>query len=85
MKDNGGSAYPVPIVMDPDHPARGYEWNYSGGMSLQDWFAGQALQGILAAHANPNRATAPQEEEASYFSKISYVFADAMLAERSKP
>ena len=42
------------------------------GMSLRDWFAGQALAGMLA---NPdNHVTAA----------TAYDFADAMLAERGK-
>lgn len=52
------------------------------GMSLRDWFAGMALQGIMANgdwSKSPNRETF----EASY-SKYAYDYADAMLAEREK-
>ena len=48
----------------------------TGGMSLRDWFAGMALQGIVA---NPE-ASGSIEEIAHY----SYRYADAMLAERAK-
>jgi len=48
-----------------------------GGMSLRDWFAGQALSGMLA-----------DEGEAGYKAQTaasrSYELADAMLAERAK-
>lgn len=45
------------------------------GMSLRDWFAGQALM-VIAIHFNPpdNATTA----------KWAYTMADAMLAERAK-
>jgi len=39
-KDEGGAAFPVPNdAYNNDMP----------GMSLRDWFAGMAMQGILAA------------------------------------
>ena len=46
------------------------------GMSLRDYFAGQALTGLLA---NPEQAT-----DAEYIARWSYLNADAMLAERQK-
>lgn len=45
------------------------------GMSLRDWFAGQALAGLLA-----NRIKDTPEKWAA----VSYVLADAMLAAREK-
>ena len=46
------------------------------GMSLRDYFAGQALAGMLA---NPELPT-----DAEYIAKWSYLNADAILAERQK-
>lgn len=49
------------------------------GMSLRDWFAGQALAGII------------QADGAQFFSNptdhawTAYAHADAMIAERNKP
>lgn len=43
------------------------------GMSLRDYFAGQALTGILLEHKAGN----PE-----YFAKAAYDFADAMLKQR---
>jgi hypothetical protein len=49
-----------------------------GGMSLRDWFAGQALSGMTA-----NPTVAPTIKNADIAS-ICYSLADAMLAEREK-
>lgn len=70
IKD-GGPAFPESYIGD-DIPNIGI----GGGMSLRDWFAGMALQGLLAC------------EESGVgierFAEASYKFADAMLAEREK-
>jgi hypothetical protein len=50
------------------------------GMSLRDWFAGQALAGILAGNHPITRGEAPTEDCAA----AAYTMADAMLAERKK-
>lgn len=47
------------------------------GMTLRDWFAGQALVGYLAGTAFP---TLPAEVRA----RAAYAVADAMLAERQE-
>lgn len=47
------------------------------GMTLRDWFAGKALQGILA---NPASEFDPEGT-----AKACRAYADAMLAERGKP
>lgn len=46
------------------------------GMTLRDWFAGQALVGLLASTMNSDNAV---------FARSAYRFADVMLLERSKP
>jgi len=46
-----------------------------GGMSLRDYFAGQALQGRLSASFHSN---------AEGHAKSSYEIADAMMKERAK-
>jgi hypothetical protein len=53
------------------------------GMTLRDYFAGQALMGIGCNHnavARMNWATDPHAERA----ELAYALADAMLAERKK-
>lgn len=65
--NDGGYAFPVP----------GTERNYPEfGMSLRDWFAGQALAGLCA---NPNNHNIQE-----VCARIAYAQADAMLAERQK-
>lgn len=52
------------------------------GMSLRDWFAGQALAGLLPEYLDRNgfgHATVGQNSAAH-----AYRIADAMLAERAK-
>lgn len=56
------------------------------GMSLRDWFAGQALIGLLAAEAHPQSpGVLPLSlEQAGTYTQAAYRLADAMLAERHK-
>lgn len=51
-----------------------FKWHE--GMTLRDYFAGHALSGTLA---NVNKSGTP-----SQYAEASYIFADAMLAERGK-
>lgn len=46
------------------------------GMSLRDWFAGQALAGMLADHTF--------DVDGPTIAETAYGFANAMLAERQK-
>jgi hypothetical protein len=60
--DDGGTAFPVLFV--------------SGGMTLRDWFAGMAMQGMLAEDASNYKFAELAEG--------SYEAADAMLAARKE-
>ena len=75
--DDGGSAFPLPDQYRLQEMGSGY------GMSLRDYFAGQALAGVLA---NPFYVEAAYEAKANDFVDMmatkAYVFADAMLAVR---
>lgn len=73
--DNGGPAFPLDVNT----------FGPNTGMSLRDWFAGQALSGIAA------KATTEAISELSEGIKAgrreaaaAYAWADAMLKERSK-
>jgi hypothetical protein len=70
IKD-GGPAFPTHSTMQPLE---------TQGMTLRDYFAGQALAGILANSWVAERFGAPPSSRAH----DAYEFADAMLAEQEK-
>lgn len=74
----GAYAFPQPIDADQRHP----DYN---GMMLRDYFAAKALNGMLSAttekHAHGSNFS---KNEIEYYSETSYLFADAMLAQREK-
>ena len=52
----------------------------STGMTLLDWLAGMALQGIVAG----TLASEPRSEiQTAYAAREAYAFAEAMIAERA--
>lgn len=65
---NGGLAF-------PSNPP-GYE--PAPGMTLRDWFAGQALPGMISAAMQSSARETPWTMVAA----VSYAIADAMLAAR---
>lgn len=76
MKPDGGPAFPL------NEPFKG------SGMSLRDYFAAAALQGITKDRENVNRiadiARDMNKDEHKQLAEICFSVADAMLAERSK-
>jgi hypothetical protein len=69
MTNDGGPAFPVP----DSHHANGQVQYGANGMTLRDWFAGQALQGLLA------RA---KTSDGGAIAKDAYTLADAMFEAR---
>lgn len=71
-----------PMAFPGGHPEAGYEPSY--GMTLRDWFAGQALAGVYASQwfADHGRGTSDSMDE--NIANLVYSQADAMLAERKK-
>ena len=65
--DNGGPAFPNSAEMMSLCGGKGGQ-----GMSLRDWYAGMALQGLLAAAQGPTICPAMSVETA-------FVCADAMI------
>ncbi len=67
----------------PENPlAFPVQWEFheaEAGMTLRDWFAGQAMNGWSASWPEGRRIERPQTVAAA-----SYAIADAMLAERAK-
>lgn len=70
-KPDGGQAFP--IAGDQDLVRR-------DGMTLRDYFAGQAMTGLLAAYSGQDTPLPAVRMAAAY----SYDLADAMLTEREK-
>jgi hypothetical protein len=74
-RKDGGPAFPLPVE---DQQCRSrFESSY-GGMSLRDYFAAKAMQGLLAAQIhgfNDRPAKGP-------FASMAYEMADAMLKAR---
>ena len=75
-KDDGGPAFPEHHYFDPGRGEYGMHMTASdigcGGMSLRDWFAGQALISLWDC------------DDCNESAKRAYKMADAMLAERKK-
>jgi hypothetical protein len=73
VKD-GGPAFPVHGGDWPNDDPRNRI--LGGGMSLRDWFAGQALAGMLASG---------EDFRPSAGAEAAYLLADAMIAARREP
>ena len=72
---DGGPAFPMPYSADSEYVGIS-KTHAHYGMTLRDWFAGQALAGCLACET----WSYGPEETATYC----YDAADALLAEREK-
>lgn len=94
---DGGAAFPGAVPEYIDHPVHGrihrahVGMEAAPGMTLRDWFAGQALAGLLA-NADIARTANEQHPDGRdraitqlQFARSAYSYADAMLTERSKP
>lgn len=54
------------------------------GMTLRDWFAGQALPAIVADYFADPANRGPGDTPVKAISEVAYLYADAMLAERER-
>jgi hypothetical protein len=73
--DDGGPAYPVSIGTQHD------QYMAANGMSIRDWFAGQALAGLAQTYS----AASFRDKWELHYTDVAthaYDFADAMLAAR---
>jgi hypothetical protein len=68
--DDGGTAFPTADTIYPN----GQMQFGSNGMSLRDWFAGMAMQGMLS---NPELSGSVE-----LLARESFTYADAMIAEQ---
>ena len=71
MKATGGPAFPA-----WEQDTYGAKF-FNEGMTLRDWFAGMAMQGLLACPVQPQSGP-------DMYARDAYTLADAMLKERSK-
>ena len=78
MADSSGPAFPRPKSFNPSGH---FESFAQDGMSLRDWFAGQALIGFIMRASPPERYSIVDSELA----ERAYEFAAAMLEARQKP
>lgn len=73
IKDGGGPAFPTETADA-----------YYHGLSVRDWFAGMAMQGMLAANAKFDEEVT--DKNVDYIvAREAYASADAMLAQRELP
>ena len=79
MKD-GGPAFPQPIFLAGNDNTINVP-STQNGMSLREWFAGMAMQGICARGPIENET----DPSITGVTKHCYRLADAMLKERDKP
>lgn len=69
MKEDGGPAFPCHDICHDDFP----------GMTLRDYFAAAAMNGIMQRdHFDPGQASPTQR------AALAYIEADAMIAARNK-
>lgn len=86
MTDTSQGAFPSVFTVKagdnlPDgSTAQGNHAFINTGMSLRDWFAGQALSGIITTCAGDHRGNG--ETVVQMFSRTAYELADAMLEAR---
>ena len=85
-ESDGGPAFPAMQKWVTDH-GNAEVRDYSGatvfnhGMSLRDWFAGMALQGLLSGPNNSGGDVSIGGEKVPY-DRAAYMFADALLKVR---
>lgn len=72
MKPDGGPAYPCDINLSQSEG-----WATTSGMSLRDYFAGQAVIGLLMQDGYRHMGAAEQ-------ARAAYAVANAMIAARDK-
>lgn len=88
---DGGPAFPGKTPISGIDQMTG-KWitsdGYSSGMSLRDYFAGEALPALIAGGDALNgirkAAAASGQDGYAVSAQVAYAYADAMLAERSK-
>ena len=72
-----------PAFPSEQHETQDGTWNqtYCDGMSLRDWFAGQAIAGLLSSFQGVN--CVGNETKTQGYARRAYEYADAMLSARA--
>ncbi len=87
-KQDGGPAFPVKRIEVTERSPAGLptksEFIAYDGLSIRDWFAGQALAGILPERDVSPKGSAFTETEAEWIAEKAYAQADAMLKARKQ-
>lgn len=84
-QDDGGPAFPCDpfIASEPGHQS--VAKRLAEGMSLRDYFAAKALQGLLANIANEDEfASGDFRVVTDHYASIAFQYADAMLRARQE-
>lgn len=79
---DGGPAFPDPMRGAPSSVVNQYPDIQPTGLTIRDWFAGQALAGILATNTLGHEHLDCPED---WLASACYLISDAMIAERSRP
>lgn len=83
MSKDGGPAFPLPIGYVPAVNVE--EWNRAqSGMSLRDYFAAAALQGMLAYCGDERSGSHHNNNTPDGVALMAFEYADAMIEARSK-
>lgn len=80
--NDGGPAFPFPIVSQNQTTGETSLWQTEGGMTLRDYFAAAALQGYIANYAGADVDPFSAHARIST-AKRCYAMADEMIAERN--
>lgn len=85
-RDDGGPVHPTANKTTNSITGADLWVDYeSRGMTIRDWFAEKALMGALANPAAASEYAARGPGVFAIYAISAFAFADAMLAERSKP
>lgn len=76
-KKDGGAAFPRPMFAANRESETCFD-NGATGMSLRDWFAGQAMAGMLGV------GPVEREPTVTEWAELAYEMADALLTEKAK-
>lgn len=83
--NDGGPAFPRPSGEAVDMIGNHFWPQAQEGMSLRDYFAAAALQGMLAySYVNPQSGNYHENCTATAAANTAFDFADAMIAARNK-